>query len=412
LVTKAALRLHGTSSEPDFLRHIGFEHIKEKFCKSGRKVYALHGADVLEWGHSNDALTQMLGEVSSEGWGGHYSETTDLIVQLKQSIAFFERAMRGIECSPEDIIPVPGVAGAWNILHYTLLDPGDEMLCIQPAHYFWGPASYLHHYSAKAVGALTNESEAWEPDTEDLRSKISTKTKAIVIVYPNNPTGAVYSNGALRRILDIAGEHDLLVIADEIYGLVSYDGLEVKSVAAKSPETPVVTMYSMSKFFMKPGWRLGFIHMCDPRGKLGEFRRVLETVASTYGYGIKALSTVMLAAGAKAFRGPYDASREFVKRLEARRDFTFKRLNEIEGIRCTKPKASLYAFPRIEAVGKGWDSEEQFLTELLNEEGVVFSPGSLFGPQGAGHFRTLILPEIEVLEEVYSRLERFMEKHS
>lgn len=411
-MTKPSSRLRGISQSPNFLRRVGFRAVKDRFEKAGRKAYALCGGNVLTWGHSNDALTQILTEIAASGWGGHYAGQTNFVQELKESIAYFEKDVRKIDCSPEDVIPVPGVGGGWHLLHYCLLDPGDEILCVHPAHYMWNPASYLSYYGAKAVTSRTHESDGWEPDLEDLRSKISSKTKAIVMVHPNNPTSAVHTDKVLENILAMAGEHELMVIADEIYMLINYDRREVRSLVSMASDIPVVTMYSTSKFFLKPGWRLGFIHIHDPKDKVKEFKTILKTVGNTYGHGTHLLSTVMLAAGARAFRGPYETERKFVAKLEPRRDYTFKRLNEIEGIKCTKPRAGLYAFPRVEGIGKKWVNDEEFLVSLLEEEGIVFLPGSFFGPQGFGHFRTLLLPDIEILEEVYSRLERFMKRHS
>ena len=410
--TKPPARLRGIATERDFLDRIGFDSIAAKVAKSGKKPVKVYGADVLDWGHKSEEITDVLARIVKEGWGGHYLAHTNFMPELKQAFADFERDARGIDCEPGDIIPVSGIGPGWNLLHYALVEPGDEMLCVQPAHYFWNPATQLQLYGAKAVGADSFEEGVWRPDIEDLRRKVTRRTKAIVMVHPNNPTGTVYTQKTLKSILDVAGENDLAVISDEIYDLITYDGVESKSAAAISSDVPVITTYSTSKFFMNPGWRIGFLHIHDPKGKMNEYSTTLKRVSSMYGNSQNTIPTFLAAAAAKVFRGPFKFKKSFLGKLQRSRDATYKWLNAIDGISCAKPQGSIYAFPRVEGIGTRWASSEGFLTEFAKAEGVAFVPGSYFGAQGEGHFRTLLLPEVSVLDDVYGRLESFMKANT
>jgi alanine-synthesizing transaminase len=402
----------GPSPNEAFKGRIGYNAILQELNTKGKRVIELYGANVADWGHINKTFTEFEIEAAKEKWGCTYASATNAMVQLRESIASFEKHMRRVDCSPQDIIPYPGIAGAWNTVHNALLDPGDEVVCPAPAHYFWGPASYMSFFGARAVSSGCDEKNDWQPNLEDLRGRINDKTKAIVLDHPTNPTGAIYSEKVLKGIVNLAGEFDLCILADEIYDLVLYDGLDsALSVASLARDVPVITMYSTSKFLMKPGWRLGYVNFHDPNGKMEEMRRVVNLLSETYGYGSRNLATLIMGAGIKAFKGPFDESKEMLKKLQQSREYTFKRLNEISGVSCNKAKATLYSFPRIDAIGKVWKTDEEFVLSLLREEAVFFVPGSFFGDAGFGHFRTLLMPEVRILEEAYNRLERFLAKH-
>ncbi len=401
-------RLRGVKTEEDFLEKIGFESIAEDISRSGKKPVKVYGADVLDWGHKSEEITDVLAKAVKEGWGGHYMGHTSLLPELKKAFAGFEREQRGVDCDEDDIIPVSGIGPGWSLLHYSLLEPGDEMVCLQPAHYFWNPATQLRQYGAKAVGADTIEDGDWRPDIEDLRRKITRRTKAVVMVHPNNPTGTVYPEKSVKAVLDVAGENDLAVISDEIYDLITYDGVRTKSAAAISSDVPVITTYSTSKFFMNPGWRIGYLHVHDPSDRMKAYTMTLKQVARAYGGAQSTIPTFLAAAATRVFMGPFSFKKPFLAKLQKSRDSTYRWLNQIEGIRCTRPQGSIYAFPRVEGVGRRWPNIQKFLTEFAKKEGVAFVPGSYFGPQGEGHFRTLLLPDIRVLDDVYGRLERFM----
>ncbi|NIM44736.1 MAG: aminotransferase class I/II-fold pyridoxal phosphate-dependent enzyme [Nitrososphaeria archaeon] len=407
-----------------------FRSIKEELERKGKRVIGLYDGDVVLFGHSNPPLSEILAQAAWEGWHMYPSSTT-WQSQLRETIAEFERSYRGVKYKVEDVILTPGVSGCYRLLHNTLLDPGDELLALEPAHYLWGPSSYMYCFDSKIVTSGCDEANDWEPDLDELRAAMSEKTKGIILDHPNNPTGAIHSDNALKQIVSIAGEYDIPIISDEIYGLITYDGAEAKSMPTLAGDVPVIVLSSMSKRFMKPGWRVGYMCLHDPQGKMEEYSKILRKVALIYGHATSNIATPILVAATRAFRrslaglqsefrdvGGVESTetdfeeREMLRNLQRRRDFTWRRLNEIEEVRCTKPKASLYAFPHVEAIDDSWKTTEEFILELLKEEGIMFAPGNLFGKSGVGHFRTLLTPNLEILEEAYNRLEGFLKRHT
>jgi aspartate/methionine/tyrosine aminotransferase len=379
--------------------------------KAGKDVIALVGSDPVMDGHTNKPLSKYLIDAARKGLC-MYSGNTLWINRLRMAIADFEKKNMNVEYSPDDIFVAPGVAGCWNIVHYTLLDPGDEILTIEPTHYITAPSRYYSVFRAKCVISSSDEENDWEPDLDGLRANVTNKTKGIVIVHPNNPTGAVWDEKTLKAIVDIAGEYGFPVISDEIYGLITFDGVKAKSIASVAGDVPTIVLSGMSKFFMAPGWRVGYVAFHDPEGKMEEVQKTATEVWKLYGHTMKSMPTPILYAATQAFQGPLDASWEFVRTVQANRDFCFKCFNEIKGVSSTKPKGSLYIFPRVDAIGKTWKTDMDFVLEFLKEENVAFTPGYIYGKSGVGHFRCLLAPHVEVLEDVRNRLERFMLRHT
>jgi aspartate/methionine/tyrosine aminotransferase len=243
-----------------------------------------------------------------------------------------------------------------------------------------------------------------------LRKKITNKTKYIVVDNPCNPTGAVYGDKQLKEIVDIAGENDVLIVSDEMYGMITYDGLKARSIAEVAKDVPVAVVSGMSKFFMRTGWRVGYIAFHDPQGKFSDVKKTAKTLAGMYGYPVLRCSPIIYAA-AKAYAGSMDGGFNFVKAIHPLREYAMKRLNEMEGVSCVKPQAAFYLFPHIHGIGKVWKSDEEFMTELNKEEALIFCPGSWFGPSGFGHFRAMDAPNLEIQKDVWDRLERFLKRH-
>jgi aspartate/methionine/tyrosine aminotransferase len=296
-------------------------------------------------------------------------------------------------------------------MHSTLLESMDDVVVVEPAHYCWTPMDIPPMFGTNVIGCSCIEEKDWDIDLDALRKSITKKTKFIVLENPCNPTGAVFSERTQKAVADIAGENEVPIIADEIYSMITYDGGKSRSIAEMAGDVPTIVINGMSKFFMRTGWRVGYIAIHDPRQKIAETKRVLKMYCSLYGHTISGMATPILAAATKAYRGSLEGSFEFVKKMQERRDFAFKRLNEIEGVSVVKPKATLYIFPHIKAAEKNWKRDTDFLMDFAKEEGVLHVPGSFFGKVGEFHFRCLLLPEIEVLAEAYDRLERFLKRH-
>jgi aspartate/methionine/tyrosine aminotransferase len=286
-------------------------------------------------------------------------------------------------------------------LFAVLLHQGDELIVPGPAYPSYVALPKL--YDAKAITYRTISDDNWQPDVESIRKKITDKTKAILVINPNNPTGAVYRKKTLQKIVDIAGEHDLPIITDEIYDRLTMDA-EFVGMASLAKDVPLFVMNGFSKVYLMPGWRVGYCYIQDPENKirdifngiikLGRLRLCVNTPAQFGCY--------------EALTGSQDHIKETVEKLRRRRDLIYKRLNEIEGLSSQKPEAAFYCFPRINKLGK-YKNDKEFILALLREEGVVGVYGSGFDEQyGSNHFRLVFLSQEEVIEDAMNRLERFM----
>jgi len=408
MVVKPSSRWKDMPKPTEFQRNLSA--IKAEKKKSGEEILDLTEGDPVIFGHINQSLSDRLVEAAEGGWH-MYPEQSPWRHKLRKAVSEYEKRYRNIEFDPNEVIIGPGVAGCFQILHYSLLEPGDEMVVIEPAHYLLGPTSYWYYFQSRVLTSPCSEEEGWEPVVEGLRSKISSKTKGIVIVNPNNPTGAVYSERAIKAIVNIAGENDIPIISDEIYGLLTFDGIIAKPTAEIAKDVPVIALSGISKIFMRTGWRVGYIYFHDPEGKISELSRVTRRVAGLYGHGLTAMPTPILYAATKAFKGSIDAGIEMIKKLQVRRDQTMKRIQEIEGLTCVKPKGTLYCFPKIHKIGKAWKTDEDFMLNLLQEENVIFNLGSLYGNSGFGHFRLLLLPDQNIIDDALNRLENFLNQN-
>jgi aspartate/methionine/tyrosine aminotransferase len=343
-----------------------------------------------------------------------YPSSTPWEKELKASIVKFEKKYRGVEYSPENVVLGPGVAGVLSVLHYAILEQGDEVITWDPSHHLVGPTKYWPYIGARPVPCRTLENEDWKPDLDEMQNKITSKTKAIFINSPNNPTGAIYDEKVLKGIVNVAGQHGIPVISDEIYGLITFDGAKAPSTPNLAPDVPVIMLSGMSKTFMRTGWRVGYICIHDPREAMKDATKVIKRVANMYGQGATCIPTPILAAAAKVYGEAVEKDLQeidkMIRELQLRKDYTMKRFREMSGIACSDPKGALYAFPRVQGMKRIWQSDDDFMLDLLKEEGLVFDPGSSYGRLGESHFRTLIMPKIEILERVYNKLEKFLER--
>ena len=267
--------------------------------------------------------------------------------------------------------------------------------------------SYTRFFDGKPVAYETIEEKGWHPNVDDLRAKITKKTRAIVIINPNNPTGLVYDRKMVKEVLDIAGECGLLVISDEIYDQLTYEK-EFVSAAYISKDVPIVGLNGFSKVYQMTGLRLGYMYF---KGKGKQLDELKEGVEKECRIRICANTPVQIAA-TEALNGPQEMVKDIVDRLKQRRDFSWRRLNEIEGISTTKPEGAFYIFPKIRDIGSRWKTDMDFVVQLLKETGVLVVNGSGFDPvYGKGHARIVFLPPIEELDAAFNALEEFMKKN-
>ena len=371
--------------------------------KTGKKMFYLNIGDPVAFDfptpqHIKQALIEA---VQSEN--NNYSPSEG-VAELRQAIAEKEKRVNDVNVAAENVLVTSGVSEGIRMLISALIENGDEILVPGPAYSPY--ISYSKVYDGTPVSYETIEEENWQPNIDDLRSKISEKTRAIVINNPNNPTGALYRRKMVKQILDIAGEYELLILSDEIYDQIKYVE-DYVSTAHLAKDLPIVGLNGFSKVYLITGWRLGYMYFYEPNGELQELKKAIEKEQRIR----ICANTPAQMAGIAALRGPQDHVKELVEKLRLRRDYAWKRLNAIEGVSCAKPEGAFYVFPKIHDVGSKWKTDMEFAVELLKETGVLLVHGSGFDPKyGVGHVRAVFLPPIETLEQAFNEIERFMKK--
>lgn len=371
--------------------------------KDGRKIYYLNIGDPAAFDfHTPPHVKQALCKAVEED--NNYYSASEGLLELREAICRKEKRVNGVDISPSDILVTEGVSEGIQMLLAALVEKGDEILFPGPTYPPY--ISYTKVFDGTPVAYKTIEEDRWQPDVDDLRSKITEKTRAIVITNPNNPTGALYGKKKVKQMLDIAGEHDLLVLSDEIYDQITYSK-DFASTAHLAEDTPVVGLNGFSKTHQMTGWRLGYIYFKAEDNQLDELKQAVEKECRIR----LCANTPVQKAGVAALDGPQDHVKDMVERLKQRRDYAWKRLNEMEGITCTKPEGAFYIFPKIHDVGSRWKTDMEFVKALLIKTGVLIVNGSGFDPvYGAGHARAVFLPPIEMLEQAFNEMEHFMKK--
>jgi alanine-synthesizing transaminase len=288
-----------------------------------------------------------------------------------------------------------------------LLNNGDEVLVPAPDYPLWTAAVSLS--GGTPVHYLCDESKEWAPDLADLRKKITPLTKAIVVINPNNPTGAIYSKEVLAELITIAREHDLILFADEIYDKMLYDQEKHISLASLSTDVVTITFNGLSKNYRSCGYRAGWMVVS------GDTEMIRDYVE-----GLNMLSSMRLCAnvpGQYAIQtalGGYQSINDLVAeggRLAKQRDLAWKLITAIPGVTCVKPKSALYLFPKLDAEMYPIEDDQQFIADLLKEEKVLLVQGSGFNWPKPDHFRLVFLPHEDVLTESIARLARFLERY-
>ncbi len=371
--------------------------------KKGHKILHLNIGDPNKYDfdtpkHMKEALYRATingenGYAPSEG----YEELIEAIIER-------EKKRNNISYSEDHVCITSGVTEALQMYLNASLDPGDELLVPGPTYPQYRLITKFN--GAEPIPYRCLEDDNWRPDIEDIRMRITSRTKAIVIINPNNPTGAVYSSKIVKEIIDIAGEHDLPVVSDEIYDDLVFEGKQV-ATASLTNDVPVITFNGFSKVYLVPGWRIGYT-LFHHNGELDEIEDAFFRIARSR----LCANSVCQYACIEALKGPQDHIEETNRKLRERRDYAYKRLNEIPGISTAKPDGAFYIFPRIDAMSKGiWKTDKDFVLDLLYEKHVLVVHGSSFCPEfGRDHFRVVILPPINMMEEAFNRLEDFMKK--
>ncbi len=375
----------------------------KQVAKTGKKIYYLNIGDPNAFDfdtpqHVKQALTKAVEEHANL-----YSPSEG-IPELREAISRKEKRLNRVEISADDVIVTSGISEGIQMVMAALVDAGDEILLPGPTYPPY--ISYTRFFGGKPVTYQTVEENGWQPNLDDLRKKISKKTRGIVVINPNNPCGALYEEKVIRQIVELAGEYDLPVISDEIYDQIVFEKKFI-STASLTKDVPVIGLNGFSKAYLMTGWRLGYVYFHDNDGQLQDMKQCVEKEARIR----LCANTPVQKAGVAALEGPQDHIKETVKKIRERSTYAWNRLNEMEGVSCTKPEAAFYVFPKIHNVGQKWKTDMDFVLDLLRETGVLFVHGSGFDPAyGTGHVRGVVLPPIETLEHALDEMERFMKK--
>ena len=288
-----------------------------------------------------------------------------------------------------------------------LLDNGDELLLPSPDYPLWTAAASLS--GGTPVHYLCDEANGWMPDLADIRAKITPRTKGIVVINPNNPTGALYSDELLKGIIAIAREHGLVVFADEVYDKVLYDGAKHTAIASLSEDVLTLTFNSLSKSYRSCGYRAGWLVVSGDK-----------KAARDYIEGLNMLSNMRLCANVpgqwavQTALGGYQSINELVNeggRLRKQRDLAYELITAIPGVTCVKPQAALYMFPRLDPAVYPIADDQQFFLELLQETKVMLVQGTGFNWAAPDHFRIVFLPHEDDLRDAIGRVARFLEQY-
>jgi alanine-synthesizing transaminase len=317
-------------------------------------------------------------------------ELRDLISQKEHK--------KGLSVSSDDILVTNGVSEGLDMIMSSIVEEGDEVLL--PGPYYPPYASYIRLHGGIPIEFAVDLDNS-TPDIDDIRSKITPKTIAICLISPNNPTGVVFNEKALKDLVDVANENNLYIICDEIYDQIVFDEKFV-GIGKVAGTSPVILLNGFSKVHLMSGWRIGYIAFNNSPA-LEQLRENLPKLARVR---ISTNLPVQYAA-LESLRGPQEYISKFVSELKTRRDLVVKRLNSMPGLSCTNPKGAFYAFPKIEQ--SKFDSDKEFVMELLNSKGVLTVHGSGFGKQyGSGHFRLVFLPNLNVLDLALDKIEEFV----
>ncbi|WP_150304219.1 pyridoxal phosphate-dependent aminotransferase [Pseudomonas saliphila] len=307
----------------------------------------------------------------------------------------------------EDIYLGNGVSELIVMAMQGLLNNGDEVLIPAPDYPLWTAAVSLS--GGKPVHYLCDEESDWYPDIEDIRSKITPNTRALVIINPNNPTGAVYSRDMLEQLAQVAREFHLVLLADEIYDKILYDGVEHESIAAIAPDVFCLTFNGLSKSYRVAGFRSGWMILSGPKAK-----------AHSYIEGLDILSSMRLCANVPAQHaiqtalGGYQSINDLVLpggRLLEQRDTAWELLNDIPGVSCTKPKGALYLFPKLDPKVYPIHNDEKMVLDLLLKEKILIVQGTAFNWPWPDHFRIVSLPRKDDLEVAIGRIANFLKDY-
>lgn len=335
-----------------------------------------------------------------------YSDSKGMFAARKAIMHYTqEKKIQGVQV--DDIYIGNGVSELIVMAMNALLNAGDEVLVPAPDYPLWTAAVSLSGGTAKHY--LCDENNEWLPDLADIRAKVTPKTRAIVVINPNNPTGALYPDHVLKEIVAIAREHNLIVYADEIYDKVLFDGATHTSIASLAEDVLFITFGGLSKNYRAAGFRAGWMIVSGDKACANDYIEGLTLLAS-----MRLCANVPAQFGIQTALGGYQSIDDLVVptgRLGKQRDLAYELLTAIPGVTCVKPKGAMYLFPRLDPEMYPIKDDQQFILELLEAEKVLLVQGSGFNWPKDDHFRVVFLPNADDLTEAIGRIARFLEQY-
>ncbi len=374
--------------------------------EEGHKILKLNIGNPASFGF--DAPDEILVDVirnlpTSQG----YCDSKGIYSARKAVVQHYQK--RGmLDLDVEDVYLGNGVSELIVMSMQALLNSGDELLVPAPDYPLWTAAISLS--GGNPVHYMCDEQADWYPDLNDIKAKITKKTKGIVLINPNNPTGAVYSRDFLLEITNIARQHNLIIFSDEIYDKILYDGALHHSIAPLAPELFCVTFGGLSKSYRVCGFRSGWMLLSGPKKRAAGYIAGLEMLSS-----MRLCANVPMQHAIQTALGGYQSINELILpggRLLEQRDKAWELLNQISGISCVKPKGALYLFPKIDTKRYRIHNDEKMMFDFLMQEKVLMVHGSGFNWPKPDHFRIVTLPHVDDLEIAIGRFERFLSGYS
>jgi alanine-synthesizing transaminase len=372
----------------------------KKVEAAGMRVRYLNIGDPIAFGFSTPPhLVEAVARAMRDGHNGYTASIG--IAEAREAVAA-DYTRRGMQVSPDRVVLTSGTSEGIELALGALVDTGDEVLVPVPTYPLY--TAVLAKLGARAVYYRLDPSRGWQPDLDDIRRKISAATRALVVIDPNNPTGAVYPDDTRCALLKIATERNVPILADEVYGELGYDG-PVAPMASLDPDAPVVSFSSLSKAYLAPGWRAGWLAV----GRSPHMNLVLGAIRKLADGRLCSPGPMQHAITA-ALTSDRSHQQAFIAALKERAQVSLERLNAIDGITCVRPQSAFYAMPKV-ALPDGV-TDEDYIVALLRATGVLCVYGSGFGlPAEDGFFRVVFLASPSELHEIYDLIAEFTPRY-
>lgn len=362
--------------------------------KTGKKMYYLNIGDPNVYDFSTPPeIIEAIHKAMLDNKNGYASSIGE---QFALDSIHRDAEKKGIK-NIQSIFITSGASEAIEICLSALVNKDENFLMPTPGYPLY--TAVQSKYEMEPNPYYLDENNGWQPDIDDIKSKINNKTKAIVLINPNNPTGSIYKKETLLEIINLAKEHNLVIFADEIYDKLIFDGKKMVSIASLDDQVPMITFSGLSKNFLAPGFRIGWGVVSGNKEFLGEY---IEAIHKLLRARVSANHPLQYAIPT-ALDGNQHHLKDVITRLENRRKITMEKLATIDGISLVQPEGAFYAFPSIDV-----EDDAHFCAELIKETGVVVVPGTGFGQRpGTHHFRIVILPPEEVMNEAFNLIREF-----